>query len=227
MATASSIITRALKMAGIIDAIEAASAEELSDGLEALNELLATVSIARGNIAAQTTETLTLTIGDGAYTIGATGDFATARPQRIESAYITSNGVDSPLEIGTRADYNALADKATSGTPDTLYYDQTFSNGDLRFYPVPDAAYVVTISSWKPISQVSAVGDDLSLPDYLLAYLKVCLAINLATEYRQPVSEVWYSQKADLEAKMRTLHRQPVKAQFDMNTPRPYNIEAG
>lgn len=227
MATASSIITRALKMAGIIDAIEAASAEELSDGLESLNELLAGMSIARGLISAQVTEALTLTNGDGIYSIGSGADLSTTRPLRIESAYITSNGVDSPLGIGSRNDYNEIPDKTTQGTPSDIYYDQAFANGDLRFYPVPDAAYVVTVSSWKPISQVSAVGDDVSMPDYLLAYIKVSLAINLATEYRQPVSEVWYSQKSDLEAKMRSLHRQPARARFDMTTAQPYNIEIG
>jgi hypothetical protein len=227
MATATSIINRALRMCGAIDAIETPSAADLSNGLDALNEIIAGMSIARGLIHAQTTETLTLTGGDGNYSIGSGADFDTARPIAIESAYITVNGIDSPLCIDGRNAYNAIADKTTQGTPSTLYYDATFANGNIRFYPVPDEAYTVTISAWKEISQIAAVGDAVSLPEYLLSYLKVALAINLAHEYRQPVSSAWVEQREELARHMRNIHRQPVRAMFDMVTPQPYNIEAG
>lgn len=225
MATGTSIITRALRMCGVIDAIETPNATDIDSGLEALNELLAGMSIARGLIHAQTTETLTLTIGDGSYSIGTGANFNTARPLAIESAYVTSNGVDTPLSISGRNEYNALADKATQGLPSTIYYDPTFANGNVRFYPVPDAAYVVTVSTWKEISQVSAVGDAVSLPEYLLTYIKVALAIKLAGEYRQPVSPAWVEQRDELARYMRNLHRQPVKATFDLAYGAPYNIE--
>ncbi len=225
MATGTSIITRALRMCGAIDAIETPSATDLANGLDALNELISSMSIARGLIYAQTTETLTLTIGDGSYSIGTGADFNTARPLAIESAYITSNGVDTPLYISGRNEYNALADKSTQGLPGTLYYDPTFTNGNVRFYPVPDAAYVVTVSTWKEISQIAAVGDSVSLPEYLLTYLKVALAINLAGEYRQPISPAWVDQRDELARYMRNLHRQPVKATFDLAYGAPYSIE--
>ncbi len=227
MATATSIITRALRMCGAIDAIETPSADDLSNGLDALNEVIAGASLARGLIHAQTTETLTLTLGDANYSIGSGADFNTARPIAIESAYITDDGIDSPLYIEGRNAYNNIADKTTQGSPSTLYYDPTFANGNIRFYPVPDAAYTVTISSWKEISQVAAVGDAITLPEYLLAYLKVALAIKLAHEYRQPVSQEWINQREELARQMRNIHRQPVKACFDMVTPQPYNIEVG
>jgi hypothetical protein len=227
MATASSIITRALRIAGVVDAIETPSAAELSAGLDSLNDVLAGLSLYRLAFYAQTTQSITLTPGDGAYTIATGADFSTPRPLRIESAYITINGIDSPLLIGNRLDFNALATKTTSGAPITLYYDATFASGDLRFYPVPDAAYVVTLTSWKEFTRYTSANESVTLPNYLIAFLHFALAIDLAPQFQRAVEPYWVAQKDELLDNMRTLHKQPVRAQFDISTGTPYNIETG
>lgn len=223
MTTATSIITRALRGLGVITATETPSAEDISAGLESLNDVLATLSLSRGAFPAQATQTVTLTAGDGIYSIGTGADLSVARPLRIEAAFIAINGMDLQLEVGSRADYDALTDKAESGQPDRVFYDATSTNGDIRFYPVPDDAYSVTLTSWVEFTQLTGVGVTVALPGYLTAYLRVALMVALAPEYQRPVEQMWLAQMDDLERKMLMLHRPMPKAMFDIA--RPFDIE--
>ena len=58
MATASSIITRALRIAGVVDTIETPSAAELSAGLDSLNDALATIAGYAASIAGFIADTI-------------------------------------------------------------------------------------------------------------------------------------------------------------------------
>lgn len=223
MTTATSIITRALRGLGVITATETPSAEDTAAGFDALNEVLATLSLSRGAFPAQTTQTVTLTPGDGIYSIGTGADLSVARPLRVEAAYITIGGLDMQLEVGTRADYDALPDKTKTGKPDRVFYDATSAYGDIRFYPVPDDAYAVTLTSWVEFTQLASVGSAVVLPAYLTAYLRFALMVALAPEYQRPIEQMWVAQMDDLERKMATLHSRIPKATFEIA--RPFNIE--
>lgn len=223
MTTATSIITRALRGLGVITATEAPSAEDTAAGLEALNDVLATLSLSRGAFPAQATQAVTLVAGDGVYSIGSGADFNVARPLRIEAAFITIDGLDMQLQVGSRADYDALPEKADTGQPDRVFYDATSANGDIRFYPVPDNSYSVTLRSWVSFDQIATVGATVVLPAYLTAYLRLSLMVALAPEYQRPVDQMWLVQIDDLSRKMLTLHRPMPKAMFDIA--RPFDIE--
>ena len=219
MTTASSIIARALRGLGVIDAVQTPSAEDAANGLEALNDVLAALSLSRGMFPAQATQTITLTPGDGIYSIGSGADLNVARPLRVESAYITISGQDIPLSVGTREDYNGLTEKTRAGVPDRVFYDATSANGDLRFYPVPDAAYVVTLTSWCQFTRLSGHSATVLLPDYLTAYLRLALMVALAPEYQRPMEQSWLIQMDGMERKMSALHRTVPKAMFEISTP--------
>lgn len=228
MALASEIITRALRGIGAIDAIETPSAEDMSAGLLALNDLVEAYSIKRGAVYAQTTETFTLTQGDGSYTIGSAGDIATARPLRIESAFLRDGATDYQLEvISSRDQYNAIEYKSSSGLPGRLYYDPTYATGSVYFDLLPNKAYVLHLTSWKPFSAFASSGSSVAVPGYYSRYWRLCLQIDLAPEYGRPIDPMWVAAKAELEADMRALHKRDVKAKFDFVPARSFNIQAG
>lgn len=228
MATAGEIITRALRGIGAIDAIETPSAEDMSAGLLALNDLVEAYSIKRGSIYAQATETFTLTPGDGSYTIGSAGDIATARPLRIESAFLRYGAIDYPLEIiASRDQYNAIEYKSVGGLPARLYYDPTFSSGTILFDRLPDKAYQLHLTSWKPFTAFASSGAVVNMPGYLSRYWRICLQIELAAEYGKPIEPVWIGQKDEMESDMRALHRRDVRSCFDIAAARDFNIQAG
>lgn len=225
MATAADIITRALRGIGAIDAIETPSAEDMSAGLLALNELLEAYSLKRGAIYAQVTESVTLTVGDGQYSMGTGADLNTVRPLRIESAFLRDGSTDYPLEvIASRDQWNAIGNKAVTARPSQLFYDATFANGTVLFDTLPDKAYTLTLSSWKPFSTFDSAYATVALPGYFNRYWRLCLMMDLAPEYGRPVDPLWLVQKDELEAYMRTLHRRDVKAAFDMTGGRPFDI---
>lgn len=228
MATASDIITRALRGIGAIDAVETPSAEDMGAGLAAINELMESYSIKRGTIYAQVSESFTLTPGDGAYSFGSGGDINTARPLRIESAFLRDGSTDYPLEvISSRDQYNAIEDKTIGGLPARLYYDPTYTTGSVYFDLLPDKAYVLHLTSWKPFSTFASSGSSVSVPGYYSRYWRLCLQIDLAPEYGRPIDPMWVAAKEELEADMRTLHKRDVRAQFDFVPARKFNINAG
>lgn len=228
MALASEIITRALRGIGAIDAIETPSAEDMSAGLLALNDLVEAYSIKRGSIYAQTTETFTLTQGDGSYTIGSAGDIATARPLRIESAFLRDGSVDYPLEIiNSRSLYNEIADKSASGMPGKLYYDPTYSAGTILLDTLPDKSYSLHLTSWKPFVTFATAYASVNLPGYFTRYWRICLQIDLAPEFGKAVDPIWLAQKDELEHDMRALHRREVRSSFDIVSARDFDIEVG
>lgn len=228
MATASDIITRALRGIGAIDAIETPSAEDMAAGLLALNESLEAYSIRRGAIYAQVSESFSVTQGDGQYSIGSGADFSTTRPLRIESAFLRDGSEDYPLEVvASRDQYNAIGDKSTGARPSKLFYDPTFANGTILFDSLPDKAYTLHISAWKPFSTFASHGSSVALPGYFNRYWRLCLMIDLAPEFGRPIDPMWMAQKEEMESHMRTLHRRDVKASFDIATARQFDINAG
>lgn len=228
MALASEIITRALRGIGAIDAIETPSAEDMSAGLLALNDVLAAASIKRGSISAQTSETFTLTAGDGTYSIGTAGDIASARPLRIESAFLRDGTVDSSLEvIASRDQYNGISDKSAGGMPSRLYYDPTFATGNIYFDCVPDKAYVLHLTSWKPFTAFASANVSVNLPGYFTRYLRLCLQIDLAPEFGRQIDPIWLAGREEMESDMRALHRRDVRSGFDIGGSRTFNINAG
>src|SRR5574343_847142 len=227
MTTARQLITRSLRTIGAITATETPSAEDLSAGVDALNDVLAALSARRGAIPALSNHAVTLAASDGQYSIGSGADFDKARPLRVESAYVTMNNADVPLDIGTCEDYNALPNKALIGPPNTVYYDATSANGTLYFFPVPDASYACVLTCWTEFTQVSGANDSLVLPTYLVAYLRYAVAVILAAEMQRPIDPAWVEMRDSLYASMATLHRDTPKAKFDIHTAKPYNIEIG
>ena len=107
MTTALGIITSAMRKIGAIGKGESPSADEAVDGLEMLNDLLASLSNDSLVVYARTFESFTLQGGVSAYTIGSGATFSTVRPVKIVSAYVRDGGIDTPLEIVTDEQYAA------------------------------------------------------------------------------------------------------------------------
>lgn len=180
MTTARRLITRATQLIGVARTGEALSADEASDALDTLNDMLAGWSNSNLLITAYTRETFNLTAGDGTYTIGIGQDFNTVAPLHIVSAFTREATIDYPMESITDVEYDRLVQKADSqGRPYYWNYDNA---NTIRIYPIPSTAYELHLLSEKPIS---AVGLDTELsfnPGWERA-IRYNLALELAPEY--------------------------------------------
>ena len=122
--TAADIIKRSLRLAQVISqGDDPSGTDQETDALTTLNSLLASLSAERLMVPYLVTDTLTLTIGDGEYTFGTGGDINSARPNRIEEAYVRdAQGNDFPVDIVHVSKYNDIGLKTTQGRPYYLYY---------------------------------------------------------------------------------------------------------
>src|SRR3990167_449539 len=182
MATAFSLITRAMRLSGAIGSGEAPDDDESADGLDALNTMLESWSIERLSVPYIVEETLTMVPSTSAYTMGSSGDLNTDRPTRVEdSCFIRYADIDTPLTLLNYEGYAAIVDKTTqSNVPEYLFVDMRNPLVYLTFWPVPSSASAVAhIFSWKQLQQFSELTTVLALaPGY-----KRAIEYNLAIEY--------------------------------------------
>lgn len=150
--------------------------------------------------------------GKQAYTVGPGGDFDTnispfsaafgsafasgsvtsARPNRIESAFLRQltqsqpNQIDYPLtQMFSREDYNRIALKGLSSFPSYFFYDTDWEMGLLYPWPIPQAnIYEIHISVREQLPPMFAnSSDQVELPYEYYNALVLQLAMRLRPKY--------------------------------------------
>ena len=185
MATAISLITRAMRLSGAIGKGETPDDDEAADGLASLNSMLDSFSIERLSVPYMVQETLTMVAGTAAYTMGSGGNLNTTKPTRIEDAcFIRFNSIDTPLTLLNFEGYAAIVDKTTqSNIPQYMFVDMRNPLVYLTFWPVPSSASAVAnIFSWKQLQQFAALTDVLAIA----AGYEEMIAFNLAVRWAGP-----------------------------------------
>lgn len=188
MTTVRELIEGSLRLIEELGAGQTADNESANDALKSLAMMINSWSAMGDMIFTETIDSLSLTGGDGTYTIGATGDFAVARPSRITAAYVTSGSVDSVLSVIDASQYAAIPVKTTQGTPDRIFFASDFPNASIKLYPVPSSAMTLTLYSEKPLTEYTALTTTLSLPPGYERALKYNLAVEIAPEYGKTAS---------------------------------------
>lgn len=165
------------------------TAEEADEARKALNLLLVTLASSAYGLYSTARESFTLSPGDESYTIGPGGDFDTAQPVRIVSAFTREAGIDCPLESNqlTAEEYAGLASKTRGGRPEKYFFERGADTGTLLLYPAPDKAYELHVYSHKPLAQYNGLGSRVGLPPEYEPVLKYNLAVELAGEFGLPI----------------------------------------
>ena len=131
-------------------------------------------------------QTFTLVPSLSPHTIGPSGaSFTTAqRPVSIEAAsLLLSGGVRVPIDVLSVEDYNGLSlPSLTSTIAQGVFYNPTWPNGELYFYPVPASAASVELLTRSVLSQVTLV-DTVTLPPGYLDAIILTLAEEIAAPF--------------------------------------------
>lgn len=219
MATAATIISRAMRLLGVLESGGTASSDELADGLTALNAMIDSWNNDRLAIYALQDESLTLVSGTGSYTIGSGGDLNTTRPVAIESAYVRVSSLDYPVEVyRDKKSYTAIIDKtAQSSFPEICYYETSMSTGRLYVYPVPDAANVMHLITRVPFTAFASTATTVTLPPGYEQALATNLAINLSPEFQVPVPAVVVEMARAALAGIKKVNSRPILAADDFS----------
>ena len=166
MTTAIQMITRAMRLDGVIGKGESPDTDEADDGLVALNSMLDSWSIERLFAYYLVQETLTLAANKATYTMGSGGDLNTVRPTRIEDdCYVTFAGIDYKVRvINVDAFAGIPAKTVQSNIPMWMYVSYQNPLVNLTLYPVPNTAGTMQIWSRKQLQQFATLTDVLALP---------------------------------------------------------------
>ncbi len=186
------IIKASLRVIGVLAKTEEPDADELSDGLQALNFMLDSWSVRSLMVLGAVLEGFPLVIGTRSYTIGIGGVFNTKKPTKIDYAFVRdANENDTPLSVFEQSVYNSIPDKLSApGTPSLLYLDpgltqQVIDTGTIFIYPIPNQAFTLYIGQQKPFTEFATTGDLITLQSAYYEALKYSLAIRLYREYHE------------------------------------------
>ena len=229
MSTAQDIITRALRSLQVVAQGETPDADQLNDGLVSLNDLLSAWGNERLMVYQTVQETITLVGGQSAYDIGVGAtSLNTSMPIRIERAFIRLNGIDYPLEILTREQYQSIASKSdSSDIPAGLYYDYGYPESNIRLSSAPTGG-TLYIDSWKPLTAFSTLGTTVSLPNGYERALRLNLAVELMPEYGVQ-NEMVYGLAREAKAGIKRVNHNPQVMTFDSEIPQrvSFDIQVG
>jgi len=184
MATANDIIKGAYRLLGVASNGETLSAAEAQDGLDALVDLIDSLSADGLPVPYVTRESFALTIGTDSYTYGSGGDFDSSRPIDILSAYIRdADDTDFSVDVVSRTYYNSIEDKGDSARPRALYFTDEYPLAKVIFDNAPDVSYTLYVDSIKPMSTPTGISSSMSFPPGFNRMLRYNLAIDLAAEH--------------------------------------------
>lgn len=194
--TAQDFIIDALSLIGATQMDQTPPAWEMNKALRALNHMLNTWSSEKLMVRAMTKENFTLAVGTASYTIGSGATFDTAKPIKIDSAYIQdASGYDHPLDVIEMTQYNGYRDKTSQGMPDYLAYDpgasqQATQTGTIYLWYTPDKAYTLYISSQKFLTEFTALTTEFTFEPQYGEAIKYNLATRLWRFYRKPTENI-------------------------------------
>lgn len=184
MAAVSVRIDRALRLIGAIGAGETPTDDERADALVALNAMLDTWRNEKLMCYARQDETLTLSNGDGSYSVGPSGDLVTTRPVEIVEAYIVSGDITYEVRMIDEAQWAAIPDKSQQNVwPTHALYRPTMPNGTLLVWPVPNGSRSLKLVTRVVAGPFTAVTDSVTFPPGWESAIDHNLAIEIAPEY--------------------------------------------
>lgn len=191
--TAGELIKSSLRLIGAIGTSEVPTADEFTDALSLLNDLLEQWSTQNLAVYGSADVSFNTVAGTATYTIGPTGTWITDRPVRINDAPIcTFNGVDFPIDLIGQADYDLIPLK-TQQQPivEQMLYVNDAPNGRITLWPVPSSVVAITLNIDRVLTQISNTATVMNFPPGYMLALRYNLGILLGPDYgRQIAPEV-------------------------------------
>jgi len=198
--TAQSLITRAYRLSGAVASGDDPTADESSDGLLALNEMLDNWSEQGISVPWTLTDNFNLSPGTITYNFGPALPGAPAtltKPIHITDAWLLDEGSVSdpfdndaqtyPFEIIDSGEYARIAQKGESGRPSRGWYNYGEPNGTLVIDRDPDQVYSLIVISTKEINTFDSLSDTANMPLSYIRALRFNLAVELGGELGSPM----------------------------------------
>lgn len=202
--TRDDIIKRALRIIGALGTGETPDTSAVTEAAQALNDIFKEWQAEGHLLWRRGTTVLAATASDGEYTVGDGGNFDAAAPYKLLDVYRrTGTGtsvLDVPLLQYTKQQYDAIPNKAQTGTPIAWYFSQAPAStgielGTLYVWPIPDSNFVTTnsgkfvVSYTATLQDFDASSDNPDVPRYMTNALVWALADQLQFEYGVAIAD--------------------------------------
>lgn len=182
------LIKTAMRLIGVIATGETPSADESTDGLRALNDVLERWSIESLAIYGSLPDAFVTVAGQSTYTLGIGGNWNIDRPPTINGLYTTVDGFDYPASEWSLDQYNAVAIK-TQRQP--IVERWVFINdaplAQVILWPTPSRAVPISVDAPRLLTLVANVNTQLILPPGYASALQYAVAEELVTQYGSPI----------------------------------------
>lgn len=196
--TRDSIVNAAFRKIGVAVDGATATATQLVNAQEALNNLVFSLYAQGMPVWAMTTTFFTPVLGQIAYPVGlgiGTGNLNIQAPLKIVQAFSRDNlsNTDIPMNIYTQYNYNLLSTKINQGYPVHLWYQPLNQAGTITIWPAPDQYTATNRSIYfvyqRAFDEFDAGTDTPDFPQVWLEPLIYGLAHRLSPEFGVPLSE--------------------------------------
>lgn len=215
---ASDIIKRAMRILRQLESGETPTSAEYADGLVALNAILDSWRNESLMAFAYQLEAVTLANGDSSVTVGPTGGTVTDRPMQVVGAYVTYSGVNHPVNVLTKEEWDSLpVPTTTSEFPTDIYYEPSMPDGTVYVYPEASASSTLYLRVKRPLEQFSSTSDVIELPPGWVEALVQNLAVRWAPEFETEANPSTVQAARESKAAIKTQNSRPIKMRSELS----------
>jgi hypothetical protein len=220
--TAREIVRGALLELGVLASGEAVTAEDQTDCLTKLNQMLGSWSTEELLIYGNVREVFPLTGGKASYTMGASvsADFNTPRPMDIQNIRVQITGSNPsnevPVDMLTDEEWADVLVKGTPGSfPTKAHQQNSYPLEIIDFWPIPSAGNNIVIYSSKALSFIANANTVIDLPPGYDHAIQMNLAVVLGPRYGKAITPDLMTQAVDSKANIKRQNIKPVYLKCD------------
>jgi hypothetical protein len=150
-----------------------------------------------------------------------------ARPIRIDRATYVLDGLEYPVNVLSREEWDAIYSKNVDGGPiSDIWYEASNTNGRVYVYPKAPSG-VLKLDAPTLLASFAGLSTALSLPVGYESALMLTLAIDLAGSYRVQVTPDLRTRAAGAVRVLKRMNTEPLLMTVGTTARQEYQIERG
>lgn len=203
-----SILSRAMRLLGLIDSGEAPAVAEVDSALEAYNGLMGFWSNRGWLVPQMNVATYVSLTPASAFSMGPLGDLVVVSLVDITSVSVSIGGVKANIPQGSLIEVESVPAEFTSTWPRFYYFSPEGIAGTLRFSERLPVGAVITLYYRGGFSSAPSAALLFPLPDRYIDAITFAVAVRIAAEYNITPSVVVAAQAQEALDAIRELNQQ-------------------